>query len=696
MGLLNRFVKKARKKIFEGFYSRQIWIPPKLTTEEYLKEYGQIGWLYASVSKISQNVADTEWKAYTKDGKPVENSMALQRLLTPNPFYSLYEILELTSMYLDLTGKAFWYLAKDRLGRVSEIWVISPTYMYIVPDFQKHIKNYVYRDGVNDVPLDPNEVIFFNYPDPTNPYNGNSPAKAVASALESDKYASSWNRNFFYNSAEPQGVIEVPTGLTEEEYDRLKESWNDKYGGVDNAKKTAILESGATYKSIQISQKDMDFINLRNMNRDEILGVFGIPKSILGLTTDVNRANAETSEYTFAKHTVTPRLKRIQEKINNEYVSLFQEELLLKYTDIIPENKDFIAQTIKDNVDKVITKNEARQVVGKLLNIDLSPIENGDVIYQNTALQPLGTLPTSPNPMQVPTQPKGIEAVNDLIKIIEENKIIRNKKKVKVYFKSLDNNQYKTKFNKIIEQQVDEKYPIIQEIFDHQLDKLVANIKNGQGKKFTDFLRSKEEKTYMRGKIQPIITDAYVEGIKMADYHLNKAINGSVIKDADNINVDYSFNLQNPLVTEWILDNTLSNIDYINEYTEQELQKKLSQWEQEGLSIPNIAENLKQFFESFSENRRKTIARTEVVSSTNAGALHGYKKSGVVDNKKWMASLGPRTRPAHAEASGQIVSIDDDFTVDGESMRFPGDPNGSAGNVINCRCCIIPDFDNEE
>ena len=104
MGFFNRLKNKAKRKIFEGFYSRQIWIPPKLTTQEYLEEYGKIGWLYASVSKISQNVADTEWKAYTKAGEPVENSFALQRLLNPNPFYSLYETLELTNMYLDLTG----------------------------------------------------------------------------------------------------------------------------------------------------------------------------------------------------------------------------------------------------------------------------------------------------------------------------------------------------------------------------------------------------------------------------------------------------------------------------------------------------------------------------------------------------------------------------------------------------------------
>jgi hypothetical protein len=29
------------------------------------------------------------------------------------------------------------------------------------------------------------------------------------------------------------------------------------------------------------------------------------------------------------------------------------------------------------------------------------------------------------------------------------------------------------------------------------------------------------------------------------------------------------------------------------------------------------------------------------------------------------------------------------FEVDGESLDRPGDPSGSAGNIINCRCGII-------
>jgi len=32
--------------------------------------------------------------------------------------------------------------------------------------------------------------------------------------------------------------------------------------------------------------------------------------------------------------------------------------------------------------------------------------------------------------------------------------------------------------------------------------------------------------------------------------------------------------------------------------------------------------------------------------------------------------------------------MDQPFIVDGESLDYPGDPSGSAANVINCRCGV--------
>lgn len=54
----------------------------------------------------------------------------------------------------------------------------------------------------------------------------------------------------------------------------------------------------------------------------------------------------------------------------------------------------------------------------------------------------------------------------------------------------------------------------------------------------------------------------------------------------------------------------------------------------------------------------------------------------------WNAVMDERTRDDHADADQQVVNLGDPFEVGGEELMYPGDPAGSDGNVINCRCWL--------
>lgn len=94
------------------------------------------------------------------------------------------------------------------------------------------------------------------------------------------------------------------------------------------------------------------------------------------------------------------------------------------------------------------------------------------------------------------------------------------------------------------------------------------------------------------------------------------------------------------------------------------------------------------------EMRATTIARTESTAALNAGVVNAFLTEGV-KCVEWLATKPriplkhQRTRPAHAAADGQKRPIGIPFLVGGEELFFPGDPRGSAGNVINCRCAIV-------
>lgn len=84
--------------------------------------------------------------------------------------------------------------------------------------------------------------------------------------------------------------------------------------------------------------------------------------------------------------------------------------------------------------------------------------------------------------------------------------------------------------------------------------------------------------------------------------------------------------------------------------------------------------------------RSRIISRTESHAASNASTQMAAKASGLPMQKEWIASGGERTRETHVIAHGQKVGIDDPFTVGGALLMQPGDVNGPAREVINCRC----------
>lgn len=111
----------------------------------------------------------------------------------------------------------------------------------------------------------------------------------------------------------------------------------------------------------------------------------------------------------------------------------------------------------------------------------------------------------------------------------------------------------------------------------------------------------------------------------------------------------------------------------------------------QGQSVNQIAKNLMDSVTDMNRTSAVRAARTAITEAENAGRQAGrdaLEEKGVIMGKRWIATHDSRTRDAHMEADGQIVSNDDPFTVGGELLMFPGDKSmGASGwNLYNCRC----------
>ena len=132
--------------------------------------------------------------------------------------------------------------------------------------------------------------------------------------------------------------------------------------------------------------------------------------------------------------------------------------------------------------------------------------------------------------------------------------------------------------------------------------------------------------------------------------------------------------------------------DQISESTGRSIKKAITRDLRAGLSVEEIAENVERLG-IFNPSRSMRIARTESARAVNDAASQAYRQAKAdldIDiQKQWLSSRDDKVREAHQILDGQIVGVDENFTVDGEEAQSIAD-FGSSYLDVNCRCTIIP------
>lgn len=320
---------------------------------QLIQAYKQNGTLYANVNMIAESVAAQDWFLYRtapRDGRvryttsdqgsdqrvQVVQHAALNLLNNPAsilvdgirlPVWTRKSLIQISEIWLHATGKSYWVVDYGTSGGKIPLglWPVRPDRMTPVPSRESYLAGWLYSapDGTERIPLLPTEVIFHRSPDPEDVYGGCGPVRSVLTDIQAADYAAEWNRNYFINSAEPGGVIQVDHELQEDEFDQLVDRWRETHRGVARAHRIAVLEGGQTWIPNAHTMRDMDFASLRGTSRDIIREALAMHKVMTGVTDDVNRANAQTGEEVFASWKVDPRLQGWRDVFNFQLLPLF-------------------------------------------------------------------------------------------------------------------------------------------------------------------------------------------------------------------------------------------------------------------------------------------------------------------------------------------------------------------------------------
>ena len=315
---------------------------------QYAGVYAASPWVYVAVNRIAEAAALVPFAVHERSragevaasaaGEVAPQEHPFERLLRrPNPLMSRFELLEATVGNLEIHGNAYWFLAGQPGGTPQELWPLRPDRVQIVPDRARGVRGYVYAVDGREIPLDAAEVVHFRRWHPANDYYGLSALEAARLAVEADRAMADWNRRHFSEGyAVPAGIVAIRDRVNDADFERIKREWRASYGGRE--RKTAFVRGAAVeWHGVGLSQNDMDFLNARRFNREEIFQIFGIPVGMF--SENATEANALVGERVFIERTLWPKLVRIAEKITTDLLPFYGTGLTGRFADIRPQDR---------------------------------------------------------------------------------------------------------------------------------------------------------------------------------------------------------------------------------------------------------------------------------------------------------------------------------------------------------------------
>ncbi len=292
-----------------------------------------------------------------------------------NPAQNAFDLWELTELYLEVAGSAYWLLDFDpTLNIPNTIWILPAHLVWPrrMPDSPRLVDSYEYR-GQTTQQLPPNRVIHFRFPDPRDPYlSGLSPLRACfeQAALVSDFAA--MKRGFYENSGIPSVVLTPNEAISPEERDRLEKLWSQRFarGGQGKA---LVADSSLSVTLLSHSMGDLAALADMKATKADIANAFHVPLPFL--SGETNLANMQASDHLHKTLAILPRLRRRDEKLNEQLIPLFDPSgrLFFHSPDPTPANQQYLLQQEQSDLRfGVLTINEVRASRG------LAPVAWGD------------------------------------------------------------------------------------------------------------------------------------------------------------------------------------------------------------------------------------------------------------------------------------------------------------------------------
>ncbi len=630
--------------------------------------------VYSCISLIAQTCAGIPWQLFSTPRTPREKKVEIKQhelldlIRRPNEEEGQSAFMERMISFYKLSGNTYIERVGPNPGLPRELYSLRPDRVKVDPgDKLGIVKGYIYEAGGTKEPFENGEILHIKSFHPLDDWYGLSPIEVAARGIDISNMALAWNYKLLQNDARPSGALVTEKGLDEDQRDRLKEDIKTEYGGFENAGRPLLLEAGMKWEQMSLNPTEMDWLNLDKVTLRKICTVFNIAPELMGDTEQKKFSNYQEARKALYMEVCLPHMDLFRDEFNNWLTPLFGENLRLDY------NKDAIP-ALQEEAVKVFD----RMAKAHWLSIDEKRLATGyeedPTGHGGEILVPLNFIPIGEITEGREGGTKGKDKSFWALKARKKALWLHFMKRVEMKERIL-RDPVKSYLKKQA-QRVREALSGASDMSDIDINSF--------------FNVDKEAEIYARK-----FNNIYFDAAEKAGEAGIQASQGKLMDLSIEAKQDPDVFALTPVLRKALEKMILESGTEISKTTLRKIERMMEKALTENWTAEQFTQNIWERLDGLSLSRSRVIANTEMGKVENWGQLEGYKQSELVERKGWLSAFLPDTRDDHAAAdtfyADNPIPLDQAFEVGGELLQYPGDPGGSPGNVINCKCATYPD-----
>lgn len=281
--------------------------------------------VYACVRLLSGSVAQLPIPVYRKRRNGARSEVVddpLYWLLNeePNPRWQSAAMWEYLVGSMLLVGDGFAWIKRRKGGlspEIDEIWPLNPNSVSV--ERRDNRLAYFWTEDGKAYGADQDDVLHFT----GFGFDGLrslsviswGAREATGIALAADNHSGA----FYSQGAAQRYVIKAPGRANQEQVDRLREQFAQRYFGADN-NKPLVLWEGLDVSTISMSAVDAQLLESRKFQVEDIARAFGVPPFMIGDTEKTSSwgSGVEHMGRGYLIFTLQPHLIRFQQELNRK------------------------------------------------------------------------------------------------------------------------------------------------------------------------------------------------------------------------------------------------------------------------------------------------------------------------------------------------------------------------------------------